>query len=300
MSQLVQIRPLMPAEGTFPTVPMNALDTLWFQVAGTICNLECTHCFISCSPQNHAHEMMTLEQVLAYLDEAKHLGVREYYFTGGEPLMNKSIYEMFEASLAQGPTSFLTNGVLIRDKVAERLKALSDGSEYSFDVRISIDGYSAADNDPIRGAGTYDRILAGIEALAGVGLNPVITVTEVCGDAGTRAGRTRFLAFLKKIGLSQPRLKILPLLRMGAEEQRERGYHRWESLAGAHLSKDELSALQCSSCRIACASGVYVCPILIDAPGARMGDTLASTLRSFPLEYQACFTCHAEGLSCAT
>lgn len=300
MSQLVQIAPVRPAKGAFPSVPMRALDTLWFQVAGTICNLECTHCFIACGPTNHAHAMMTLEQVQSYLDEAAELGVREYYFTGGEPFMNKSIFEMFEAALAQGPTSVLTNGVLIKDKTAERLKALSDASEYSFDVRISVDGYGPEDNDPIRGEGTFERIVEGIAALARAGLNPVITVTEVCGAAGTRAGRTRFLGLLRSIGLPQPRLKILPLLRMGAEEQRARGYHPWESLAGAHLSEDELAALQCSSARMACESGVYVCPILIDAPGARMGDTLASTLRPFPLEYSACFTCHAEGLSCAT
>ncbi len=300
MSQLVQIAPLAPAEGTFPAVPMLGLDTLWFQVAGTICNLECTHCFISCSPTNHAHAMMTLDQVTSYLAEAKRLGVREYYFTGGEPFMNKSIFEMFEAALAQGPTSVLTNGVLIKDKTAERLQALSDASDYSFDVRISVDGYGPEDNDPVRGAGTFDRIVEGIAALARVGLNPVITVTEVCGEAGTRAGRTRFIELLRSLGLAQPRLKILPLLRIGAEEQRARGYHKWESLAGAHLTGDELAALQCSSCRIACASGVFVCPILIDAPGARMGDTLEATLRPFPLEYSACFTCHAEGLSCAT
>lgn len=300
MSQLVQIRPLEAARGDFPAVPMRGLDTLWFQVAGTVCNLECTHCFISCSPTNHSHEMMTLDQVRAYLDEAKALGVREYYFTGGEPLMNKAIFEMFEASLAQGPTSVLTNGVLIKEKYAQRLRALADGSPYSFDIRISIDGYTKEANDPIRGEGTFDRILAGIEHLAKVGLNPVITVTEACQDAATRAGRTRFLEFLRRIGLAQPRLKILPLLRMGAEASRERGYHTWESLAGYHLAADELAALQCSTCRIACASGVYVCPILIDAPGAKMGRTLEETLRPFSLDYQACFTCHAEGLSCAT
>jgi hypothetical protein len=47
----------------FPIAPLFALDTLWFQVAGTLCNLQCTHCFISCSPTNHAHEMLTLADV---------------------------------------------------------------------------------------------------------------------------------------------------------------------------------------------------------------------------------------------
>jgi AdoMet-dependent heme synthase len=39
---------------------------------------------------------------------------------------------------------------------------------------------------------------------------------------------------------------------------------------------------------------------LIDAPDAMMGRTLADTLRPFSLRHQACYTCHFEGLRCAT
>ena len=35
-----------------PKIELTALDELWFQVSGTLCNLECSHCFISCSPRN--------------------------------------------------------------------------------------------------------------------------------------------------------------------------------------------------------------------------------------------------------
>ena len=52
-------------ENAFPFVPSRSLDTLWFQVGGTVCNLACTHCFVSCSPTNHTHEMLTLAEVRA-------------------------------------------------------------------------------------------------------------------------------------------------------------------------------------------------------------------------------------------
>lgn len=286
--------------GAVPSSPLLALDTLWFQVAGTLCNLQCTHCFISSSPTNHAFEMMSLEDVRRYLVEAEALGVKEYYFTGGEPFLNREIFEMLEAALALGPVSVLTNGVLIRPETARRLRGLSDGSAYSLDLRISIDGWDAATNDPIRGAGTFKRILAGIRNLAAAGLNPVVTVTEALAGAGTSDGRARLLAFLREVGLAQPRLKVMPLLRLGAETSRSRAYQEWESLRGRTLTAPEAEALQCSSCRMATAKGVYVCPILIDFPGARMGATLAETQRSFPLGYAACFTCHEQGLSCRT
>ncbi len=284
----------------FPVAPLFALDTLWFQVAGTVCNLQCTHCFISCSPTNHAHEMLTLAGVRQYLREAEGLGVKEYYFTGGEPFMNHDLFEILEETLRQGPVSVLTNGVLIRAEAAARLKKMSDASEYSLDIRISIDGWDAETNDPIRGAGTFERILAGVRALASAGLNPVITVTEACTGAATQAGRTRFLDFLKSVGLPQPRLKVMPLLRIGAEESRLRAYESWETLKDRELTEDEAGALQCTSARMVTSKGVYVCPILIDAPDAKMGDTLAGTLRPFTLSHQACFTCHETGFSCRT
>ena len=288
------------ASSGFPIAPLFALDTLWFQVAGTLCNLQCTHCFISCSPTNHAYEMLTLADVKRRLQEAEALGVKEYYFTGGEPFMNHEFFEILEETLRQGPVSVLTNGVLIRADTAARLKRLSDASEYSLDIRISIDGYDSATNDPIRGEGTFERILGGVRTLASAGLNPVLTVTEACEGAATQDGRTRFLDFLRSIGLPQPRLKVMPLLRIGAEEQRLRAYESWETLKGRELTADEAGVLQCTGCRMVTSKGVYVCPILIDAPDAKMGETLADTLRPFTLKHRACYTCHEYGLSCRT
>ena len=287
-------------ERRFPESPLVALDTLWFQVAGTLCNLRCTHCFISCSPTNDSHEMMDLPTVRRFLAEAETLGVREYYFTGGEPFMNRQILEILEAALALGPTSVLTNGVLIRPEVANALRRLADASPYSLDIRISIDGWNAAGNDGVRGDGTFERILEGIRNLTDAGLNPVITVTEACAGAATAEGRTRFLSFLRSIGLARPRLKVMPLLRLGAEERRSRAYEACESLVGRELTPDEAEALQCSSCRMVTSKGVYVCPILIDSPDARMGERLSETLRPFGLRHRACYTCHVEGLTCRT
>lgn len=294
------MNPPNSAASAFPIAPLFALDTLWFQVAGTLCNLQCTHCFVSCSPTNHAHEMLTLLDVKRHLQEAEALGVKEYYFTGGEPFMNHEIFEILEETLRMGPVSVLTNGVLIRADTAARLKNLSNASEYSLDLRISIDGWDAATNDPIRGAGTFERILVGVRNLAEAGLNPVITVTEACEGAGTSEGRGRFLDFLRSIGLPQPRLKIMPLLRIGAEEGRLRAYESWETLRDRELSEEEAGVLQCTSARMVTSKGVYVCPILIDAPDAKMGETLGEATKPFTLSHQACFTCHETGFSCRT
>src|SRR5687768_1618706 len=168
-----------------PRVELRTLDTLWFQVGGTVCNLACTHCFVSCSPTNHTHEMMSLDEVRRHLAEAAALGVREYYFTGGEPFLNPDMEAILAETLEVGPATVLTNGLLLDPERCARLKDLADRSEYSVDLRVSIDGWDAATNDPIRGAGTFDRILAGVRHLVQAGLNPVVTVTAVWEEAGS-------------------------------------------------------------------------------------------------------------------
>ncbi|HEU4888904.1 MAG TPA: radical SAM protein [Thermoanaerobaculia bacterium] len=283
-----------------PNVPLLALDTLWFQVAGTVCNIECTHCFISCSPRNHSHEMMSLADVQGRLEEARELGVREYYFTGGEPFMNRDMLPILAATLKQGPATVLTNGMLLRPEVCRKLRELFDGSEYSLDLRVSLDGFDRESHDAIRGKGVWDRVMIGLKNLAEAGLNPVITVTTAAEGVASAEGRTRFLELIRTFGFERPRLKVLSLFRIGAEEQRTRAYEDWERLTGLALTEEDARTLQCSSCRMATSKGVYVCPILIEEQEARMGDTLAETLRPFPLKYGACHTCWVDGVTCTT
>lgn len=279
---------------------MKGLDTVWFQVAGSICNLACTHCFISCSPTNQSHAMLDASTVKRFLAEAEGLGVREYYFTGGEPFLNPDLPAILGAALRLGPATVLTNGTLITRGRAYDLKALADGSPYSLDIRLSLDGFDAAANDRIRGPGTFARILEAIGYLAAAGINPVLTVTEACEEAIDSAGRAGLLFRLREMGLDKPRLKVMPLLRIGAETARTRGYGEAETLEGMALTAADADALQCASGRMVTAKGVYVCPILIDSPDARMGATLAETLKPFPLNHSACYTCHAQGLNCRT
>ena len=283
-----------------PQVPLRALDTLWLQVAGTLCNIECTHCFISCSPRNHAHEMMSLADVAARLAEARELGVREYYFTGGEPFMNRDMLAILELTLQQGAATVLTNGMLLRPEVCRRLRELFDASEYSLDIRVSLDGFDAESHDAIRGVGVWDRVMSGLANLAGVGLNPVITVTTAADGVETQEGRRRFLDLIRSFGFAKPRLKVLPLFRIGAEEKRTRAYADWERISSEMLEEADASVLQCSGCRMVTSRGVYVCPILIEEPSARMGDHLADALRPFPLAHGACHTCWVDGATCAT
>lgn len=283
-----------------PALGLAALDTLWLQVTGTLCNIACLHCFIACGPKNHYHEMMTMEQVRAVLDEAYKQGVREYYFTGGEPFLHPNIREMITLTLAQGPLTILTNGILIDDEMAAWLGQTFRSAPYSFDLRVSLDGYTAQDNDKVRGKGTFERIIAGIKHLAMHGVNPVITVTEVRPAMGLPTERVAFMEFVRSLGLDKPRLKFLVPFLIGREEQRTRGYTEEELLHEGDIIPGEEQKLQCNSCRMITDDGVYPCPLLINVPSARMGKTLTDGLKSIKLAWQPCYTCHIYGVTCRT
>ena len=287
----------------YPELNFKRLDTLWLQVSGTLCNLACLHCFISCGPKNDNHGFMSLEQVRPHLDWAARHGVKEVYFTGGEPFMNPEIRELILATLEVAPLSILTNGILITDGLAAWLAEVFHTSRYNFDVRVSIDGTTPEENDAIRGRHTFERILAGVDRLVAHGLNPVMTVTTCHAELAAEEGRARFIELLRERGVTQPRLKFLSPIRIGREERRHGGdgaYRPSERLYVEDVPDPDTDHLQCDSCRMVTDQGVFPCPILIEDPGARMGDTLDDAARAISLDRSACYTCHVDGISCKT
>jgi hypothetical protein len=141
--------------------------------------------------------------------------------------------------------------------------------------------------------------MIGLRNLADAGINPVITVSETAEGIRSDEGRARFIDLIRGLGFRKPRLKVLPLFRLGAEANRSHGYEEWERIPET-LTEADAEILQCSSCRMVTSKGVFVCPLLIETSEARMGTTLAETLRPFPLRYGACHTCWVEGVTCRT
>jgi AdoMet-dependent heme synthase len=282
----------------YPEQPLLHLDALWIQVAGTVCNLRCTHCFVSCGPGDERHAFMSRGEVRARVAEALPLGVKEFYFTGGEPFVHPEMIEILADTLAHGPCTVLTNGTLFLPRAVEALARMSAEARYALEIRVSLDGASAGAHDAFRGEGSFARALAGIALLAAHGLLPIVTVTQTT-DEEAEAFRERYLEMLRAAGLTRPRLKVLPMFRLGREVERTRGYQPIESLAELAPEAFDPGRLQCGSCRAVTSRGVFVCPLLVDEPGGRMGSRLDQTLGAFTLSHGACYTCYLTGMTCA-
>mgnify|MGYP002623706936 FL=1 len=281
-----------------PAIELQALDELWFQVSGTLCNLECTHCFISCSPHNDSFGYLSLGEVERRLEESVPFGVKEYYFTGGEPFLNKELVPMLAATLEYGPATVLTNATVLKPQWLRELRAAEERSLYSLEFRVSIDGPSAEMNDPIRGERTFERAMQGVQLLVEHGFLPIITMTRTWDEADDVTILDQFRDVLRGRGYTRPRLKVLPRLQIGAEAQRTQGYADHDVVTHEMLRDYDQSQLICAHSRVVTDRGIYVCPILLDSPAALMGDTLNEATAPFALQRGACYTCYQYGAIC--
>lgn len=284
------------ATGAAPEAPFVRLSALWIQLTGTWCNLECTHCLNASGPRDPWLVPLDGTAARRAIAEAERLGVKEIYFTGGEPFLHKDIVALLEVSLAVAPTTVLTNGTVITEAVADALAALARNTAYSLEIRVSLDDVDPDLNDRVRGPGAWGKAVRAVRRLNARGLVPIVTATEILDGERPAATGTyqRFRDFLLAEGVRKPRVKILPVFGVGRLEGRDT-----ERLTEAALEGFDRAQLQCAETRVIAADGVYACPILAGQPGARLsaGD-LEASFRPAPLYHPACLTCHQTGMTC--
>jgi 12,18-didecarboxysiroheme deacetylase len=139
------------------------------------CNLKCIHCYAKadcgCAPDE-----LSFEEGKALIDDLAEMGSPVVLFSGGEPLCRKDMPDLAEYAVSKGLRAVIsTNGTLITDAVAQRLKAI--GLSY---VGVSLDGLRET-NDHFRGVdGAFDKALDGIRACrrAGIKVGLRYTITK--------------------------------------------------------------------------------------------------------------------------
>lgn len=299
-------------------LPLLRLKSLWFQVTGLLCNLECTHCLVDSSPTNHRLEFLERDAVRRHLVEGEALGVKEVYFTGGEPFLHREMPGILEDTLAVAPATVLTNGTLITERLAVALGELARAARYSLEIRVSLDHPDPARNDAVRGPGVHAKAVRAAVRLDRAGLMPIVTATEFLlppGGGGTATGGgtpaaakapapaetatvgfyDAFLRLLSDAGVRRPRLKILPVFRLGKLEDPATG----GPITGRMMEGFDPALLQCSEARVVTAQGIYACPILVGRRAALTGrGSLGEGVGDVVLAHHACRTCYDTGMTC--
>ena len=279
-----------------PGAPFVRLSALWIQITGTWCNLECTHCLNASGPREPWLRPLDADSARRAIREGEALGVKEIYFTGGEPFLHPEIVVLLGEALEVAPTTVLTNGTRINEAMADTLAELAARTPYSLEIRVSLDDVDPEANDRVRGHGAWEKAVAAIRHLDARGLLPIVTATEILmsGREGSHGTYERFRGFLFSLGVEKPRVKIIPVFAAG----------RLAGTAGERLTEERLEGfdrglLQCAESRVVAHGGVYACPILAGLRGALLSTgSLEESFRPAPLYHPACVTCHESGMSC--
>ena len=242
------------------------------------CNLACVHC-LSSSGRRDPGELST-EECKAVIDEFEAMQIFYVNVGGGEPTIRSDFWELVDyATEHHVGIKFSTNGSRITEPVAARLAA----SDY-VDVQISLDGASAAVNDAVRGAGSYDTAVTAMDRLARAGfagfkLSVVVTRHNVAQLDQFKALADRYGAQLRLTRLrpSGRGADVWDELHPTAEQQRQ--LYEWlldrgeDVLTGDsffHLAGygESLPGLNlCGAGRVVClvdpVGDVYACPFAI-------------------------------------
>lgn len=175
-------------------VALSHPETLWFNT-GTLCNIECSNCYILSSPSNDALVYMSSDEVQSYLDQVLLRGwpVKEVGFTGGEPFMNPQMVDMARTALSQGyRVLILTNAMqpMMRKSVQAGLLQLKSEFQGKMELRISLDHFATGIHDAERGIGSFAKTVQGMQWLQANGFTMAVAGRSQWGksEADSRSG----------------------------------------------------------------------------------------------------------------
>ena len=123
----------------------------------TRCNLACRHCYAFSEVPPPSPDLSTSEG-MALIDDLSAFGSPVMLFSGGEPLIRPDLPDLAEYAVSKGMRAVIsTNGTLITDKLAARLKSV--GLSY---VGISLDGLKKIHDTFRKQKGAFESALQGI------------------------------------------------------------------------------------------------------------------------------------------
>lgn len=134
------------------------------------CNLKCKHCYEDAGKDRG--EELTTEEAKEVIDRFKEAGVVAIAFSGGEPLVRDDFFEVAKYAKDQGFfVSTATNGTLITEEVAKKMKNVLDY------VEISLDGFEET-HDEFRGVeGAWERTCKGIKNCVAEDIDTCVALT---------------------------------------------------------------------------------------------------------------------------
>src|SRR5229473_5667600 len=227
------------------------------------CNERCIHCYLD----HDDHGEMSTAEIKDLLDQMADAGVFYLTISGGEILMRRDFFEILEyARLRTFCIKLKTNGILIRKKEADRIKALGVES-----VQISIYSHVPEVHDAItKLPGSLAQSIEAIRRLRAHGIHVIMANVLMVQNAADYAGVKALAAELGARFMMDPTVTPMmdgdrSILKLNVDEASLREVFRNEALVGnveefcappQGPDENALDMLPCSAGHTAC----YVSP----------------------------------------
>lgn len=142
------------------------------------CNLQCPHCYVV--PQNSRVELSS-GKIIDILDILKEKGTLYIIFSGGEILTRKDFFDIALHARKKGfALRLLTNGTLIDERVADRIKDL-----HPLSIEISLYGSTPTTHDRITACpGSFERSIKALRLLHERSIRTVVKSLMMKQNAG--------------------------------------------------------------------------------------------------------------------
>ncbi len=131
------------------------------------CNLQCKHC--SATAGKPLPDELSTSEWLKLVSEIAEIGVSLIALTGGEPFLRNDVFEIIE-KIMEFPMGLRinTNATLLTEDLVRQLSAMPRLPFIG--VSVSVDGAQSESHDWLRGDGTFEKTIRGLELLANYGI----------------------------------------------------------------------------------------------------------------------------------
>lgn len=234
------------------------------------CNLKCVHCFAGELPRKE--EPLSLNELDDLFAQMAAIGTFRLGLTGGEPLLRKDLFEIIDLALSHGLCPCVTtNGLLITEDIAREF-----GKRDLVWLNVSLEGATAATNDPIRGSGTFDQVVEQLRilrkhcrfTLAFTIMSTNVHEVQACAKLAEDVGAgTAVFRPLYPVGVARHHLGLMPTFQQYSDALLELESMRDDDLDLNHIDpfsparRQEATANVCQN--YGCGAGNTVCSVSV-------------------------------------
>ncbi len=264
-----------------PSIEMDKLTNLFIEMTAQNCNLRCKNCYINFS-EKKTKDFIPVDKVRRTLSLIGKGDLEYIYLTGAEPMLHPDFNQILRLCLKYSSVVVHTNALNINDKKARFLKKVEEENEQDNEIifMISIDHYNEAENDNLRGRGTFRKAIHALQSLYKYDFNPILAIVNHF-DIPEKELKQKFSELCSSFDFetTDMNFKIIPPVKKD-----------YICENNENINCQELK-LECKRSRTLTINGIFSCPLLASDNRGKCGNDINDYSTKTYLETPYCSQC---------